>query len=366
MLFALLATLALLAVIGLTVLLAADTDFFRKSPPSGPDTMGYAAVFFAMLFELAAVMVAVACVSANGGFDWVSDRGLYQTLAPLAAAVGVGLVSGTMWFTWAGPRRWYVPLVANAGGLVLPVAACVYLLALAWTPGDELAGSNWPRRWGYLFGGIGAIGLTGAAVAFVSWKVQRVRWMEREMREEEARWQRMRDENAARERQQAEELAALPDTAPLEQFLTHLFIDKSDAHHKVALERIDRLPDLATQLQRVLTNPNPRHRGYGTNYINMCRQPDPVWGPSVRRAIGLLAADVRSAPALYEPVTQLTYRGLTLGCLKAARRFPGEDFTTELAMLRAAVGEKANDPSREATLELIGRFERGEPLTNAD
>jgi len=366
MFLALVATVALVFVSGLSLLLAADTNFFRKAPPTGPDTMGYAAIFFAMLAELVAVLIAVVCISARGGFDWISTQPLYPTLAALAATIGIGLVSGTLWFVWSGPRRWYVPLVSNAGGLALPVGVCVYLIALAWTPADQLAVDLWPRVWGFVFGGIGAIGLIGGVTVYLSAKVQRIRRMEQAAREDEARWQQNREESAARERQQAEELAALTDAIPLEQFLTHLFIDKSEAHHQLALERIGRLPQLSTQLDRVLTNPNPRYRGYGTNYIIMCRQPNPAWGLSVRKAIGLLAADVCAAPALYEPVTQLTYRGLTKGCLMAAKRLPAEDYSAEIAALRAAVGAKTGDPSRNSTLQLIERFERGESLEDTE
>lgn len=365
MFFALLATVALLFVIGLSFLLAAGTGFFQKSPPRGPDTMGYATIFFAMLAELAAAIVAVLCISAKGGFDWMTTQAVYPTLASLAAVVGIGLVSGTLWFVWSGPQRWYVPLVSNAGGLALPVGSCVYLLALVWTPNDQLTTVVWPWAWGYFFGVVGAIGLIGAVYVYLVAKVQRIRRMEETAREDEARWQKIRDDNAERERQQAEELAALTDDTPLEQFLTHLFIDKSEAHHRVALERIDRLPELTAQLDRVLTDPSPRHRGYGTNYIILCGLPNPAWGPSVRKAIGLLAADVTAAPALYEPVTQLTFRGLTKGCLMAAKRLPATDYSAELAALRAAVDAKTGDPSQADTLELIGRFERGEGLEDA-
>ena len=56
--FQILATLALLAAALLSLMLGAATQFFTARPPTGPDAMGLAGLFFGMALRFALMLLA--------------------------------------------------------------------------------------------------------------------------------------------------------------------------------------------------------------------------------------------------------------------------------------------------------------------
>jgi hypothetical protein len=79
-----------------------------------------------------------------------------------------------------------------------------------------------------------------------------------------------------------------------------------------------------------------------------------------------LAQDIREAPALYDAPTQRSFRGMVLGALMTARKYPGTDFSGEAAAIREALLTKDDDDSRSSALDLVDRFTSGRPLQDRD
>ncbi len=182
---------------------------------------------------------------------------------------------------------------------------------------------------------------------------------------DEARWKEIQAENAAREAKQAAELAALPDDAPLEVFLTHLFIDKSEAHHAKAVERIRALPGLTERMAAHLENPEPLQREHVLNFVKMAGTPNPAWEPLVRQALVRLAADYR-AEAKDLSLGRITHvKGLSWGALLAAQTFGPKRFEPEVRDLREAVALWPNEDPRNDALEVIDLYLAGKPVPAA-
>src|SRR5262249_44338268 len=156
-----------------------------------------------------------------------------------------------------------------------------YLLVALWVKPEQLTSSMWPKAVGVPLCAIGAAGLIVGGVIFFQAQVQSAK------REQAAFEERLRSEqqnerdNEARIAQQAADLDALSDDQPLEKFLPHLFIDKTDVHQKRALKRMRLLPNLTAQIERALSVPDPMQREYAANFIRMCENPDPEWAPTV-------------------------------------------------------------------------------------
>lgn len=352
------ATLALLVAALLTVLLAGATQLFTARPPSGPDAMGLAGLFFGMAARFGLMLLAALVCVGMGRFDWVSGRPGVPTLAVLGAMTGLAVVIALSWMQWAGPARSWTVAAGNLGAVMLPLIIQVYLLALLWAKDA----SPWARPVAIPLAGIGLAGLVIGTVMLVMWQVGSIK-AEQARYQSEVKWQEdNRQENLEREERQARELEALPDEAPLKVFLTHLFIDKSEAHQARALERIARLPNLTARIDELMSDPDPLQREYGANYIRQAPGPDPAWGRIVKRAMGELAKDISAAPLLYDPPTQRTYRGMMMGMFMTARCFPGEDFSAEARAIREAVAQHPDEINRQACVELADRFIAGSPL----
>ncbi|MCC6677857.1 MAG: hypothetical protein IT436_11985 [Phycisphaerales bacterium] len=352
------ATLALLVAGLLTVLLAGATQLFTARPPSGPDAMGLAGVFFGMALRSGLMLVAALVCVGLGKFDWVSGRPGVPLLAVIGSMIGLAVVMGMSWMQWAGPSKPWTVMAGNLGAVLLPLLIQVYLLLLVWakSPGD------WARHLALPLAGIGGIGLLIGAAMLVMWQVNSIK-SERAAFEADVKWQEdNRRENREREERQAKELDGLPDDAPLKVFVTHLFIDKSEAHHARALERIGKLPNLTERIDALMSDADPLQREYCANYIRHAPGPDPAWGRIVKRAMGELAKDISAAPLLYDPPTQRTYRGMMMGMFLTARCFPGEDFSTEARAIREAVAGHADEINRQACVELADRFIAGQAL----
>ena len=145
-------------------------------------------------------------------------------------------------------------------------------------------------------------------------------------------------------------------------FLTHLFIDKSEEHHRKAVERIRALPDLTERMAARLEHPEPLQREYVLNFVKMAGTPDPAWEPLVRQAIVRLAADYR-AEAKDLSLGRITHvKGLSWGALLAAQTFGPKRFEAEVRELREAVVEWPNEDPRNDALEVIDLYLAGKPV----
>lgn len=346
----------------LTFLLALTTSFFTLKPPSGPDSMGLIVVFLlpigAWLFLLVGALAGVGL----GRFDWVSRSPGVPTLAVLGSAVGLGILSvaaAVYSLEVHSPLRTPAGL---AGGFLLPLFVVGLVGFLLRTEPSALAGVRWLRPTGAVLGTLAVLTCGVGFVLLLRSSAQSARRAEEGRRADEARWAEMRSEDAKRAEEQDAELAALPDDTPLETFLTHLFIDKTEAHHAKAVERIRTLPDLTARMAARLDHPEPLQREYVLNFVKMARTPDPSWEPIVRKAILLLAADYR-AEAKDRSRGGITHvKGLTWGALLAAQTFGPQRFSPEVKELRAAVASWPKGDSRDEAIALADTYLAGKPV----
>ena len=357
-----LGTAALGCAVLLTLFLVLTTKAFTLRPPSGPDAMGLVVVFFlpvlAWLFVLAAALVCVV----RGGFDWVSRSAGIPTLAVLATVVALGGLSVAAAVFSLEVRYSSRTAVGLAGGLLLPLAVIGLVGWLLWSAPETVAAARWLRPAGAVLGSIAALAFCVGFVVLVKGSAEDARRAEEGRLADEARAQEIRTENAALEARQAAELADLPDDAPLEVFLTHLFIDKSGAHHAKAVARIRALPGLTERMAARLEHPEPLQREYVLNFVSMAGTPDPAWEPAVRKAIVLLAADYR-AEAKDLSLGRITHvKGLTLGALLAAGAFGPKSFEAEVRDLREAVSTWPNEGPRNDALEVLDLYLSGKAL----
>ncbi len=354
------------AVLGIAVLLtlalALTTKLFTLRPPSGPDAMGLVVVFFLPVVAWLLVLVGALVCVARGGFDWVSRSGGIPTLAVVGTVLGLGGLSVAAALFSLEVRYSSRTVVGLAGGLLLPFLVIGLVGTLLWSAPETVAAARWLRPAGAVLASLAVLAFCGGFVALVKSSADDARRAEEGRIADEARAQEIRAENAALEARQAAELAALPDDTPLEVFLAHLFIDKSEAHHAKAVERIRALPGLAERMAARLEHPEPIQREYVLNFVKMAGTPDPAWEPAVRKAIVLLAADYR-AEAKDLSLGRITHvKGLTLGALLAAETFGPKSFEAEVRDLREAVSTWPNEGPRNDALEVIDLYLAGKPL----
>jgi hypothetical protein len=345
-----------------TLFLVLATKAFTLRPPSGPDAMGLVVVFFLPVAAWVLVLGgALACV-ARGGFDWVSRSSGIPTLAVVAAVVGLGGLSVAAAIFSLEVRYSSRTVVGLGGGLLLPLGVIGLLGFLLWSEPTAIASVRWLRPAGAALGILAAAAWLGGFALLLKGASDDARRAEESRREDDARDEGIRAENAARERKQAEELAVLADDAPIEEFLTHLFIDKSEEHHRKAVARIRALPDLTARLAVRLEHPEPLQREYVLNFVKMAETPDPTWEPLVRSAILRLADDYR-AEAKDLSLGRITHvKGLSWGALLAAQTFGPGRFEPEVRSLREAVALWPNEDPRKDGLEVIDLYLAGRPV----
>lgn len=356
-----LGTAALGLAVLLTLLLAFTTKLFTLRPPGGPDAMGLVVVFFlpvaAWLLVLAGALAAVG----RGAFDWVSRSPGVPTLAVLGTVVGLGGLSVAAAMFSLEVRYASRTVVGLAGGLFLPLAVIGLLGFLTWSEPAAVAAARWVRPASLSLAGLAGAAFAGGLVLLAIQSAEKARVAEESRRWYDERSAGIRAENAERERKQAEELAALPDDTPIEVWVTHLFIDRSEEHHRRAIERIRALPDLTARLAAGLERPEPLQREYVLNFVAMAGTPDPAWEPLVRNAILRLADDYRAEAK--EPTGRITHvKGLSAGALHAARRFAPTRFDEEARALREAVALWPDEEPRSGALAVIDLYLEGKPL----
>jgi hypothetical protein len=354
------------AVLGIAVLLtlalALTTKLFTLRPPSGPDAMGLVVVLFLPVGAWLLVLFGALLCIARGGFDWVSRSQGIPTLVVLGTVAGLGILSvGAAVFSLE--VRYASRTVAGlAGGFLLPLLVIGLVGFLLWSEPGSVAGARWLRPAGSVLAALAVLAFAGGFVLFLKGAAEDARRAEEGRVADEARQEEYRAEEEARRTVQAAELAALPDDTPLETFLTHLFIDKSEEHHLKAVERIRALPNLTQRMAARLEHPEPLQREYVLNFMKMAGSPDPAWEPLVRRAIVLLAADYR-AEAKDLSLNRITHvKGLSWGALLAAQTFGPKRFESEARELRGAVALWPNEGPRNDALEVIDLYLAGNPV----
>lgn len=357
-----LGTAALGLAVLLTFALALTTKLFTLRPPGGPDAMGLVIVLFLPVAAWVLVLVAALAGVGHGAFDWVSRSPGIPTLAVLATVVGLGILSTAAAMFSLEVRYASRTVLGLAGGLLLPLAVAAFLGALLWSAPGTVAAARWTRPAGAFLAGLAALAFAGGFVLLLLQSAEKARVVEEARQADADQETRNRQEMEALRAKQAAELAALPDDTPIEVFLTHLFIDKSEEHHAKALERIRALPDLTTRLAARLEHPEPLEREHVLNFIAMAGTPEPDWEPLVRTALVRLAADYR-AEAKDLSIGRISHvKGLAWGALLAAENFGPKHFEAEARELRAAVALWPNEEPRKDALAVIDLYLAGAPL----
>lgn len=369
-LLSILATLALAFSTFLVVALAGSTKGFTLRAPSGPDAMGLIGRFLIQIVAWIATLAAGWFVVATGGMVWLAPPALGGALVVLLVAAGNWLL-GMLALAGSLERRirlrWLIGWVGVVG---VHAASNAYVLALAWGDPVEMVGAPWPRIAGVP---VAFTAVVGAGIGLVIWVGSEMKSASRARQrflDDAAREQEQQQEQAARDAAHAAELAALPDDAPLATFAAHLFLDKSDAHHALAIARIMALPDLAARFGEELDDPDPLAREY---LLNIIRVAPPRGVPLADRALGdaltptfermfdRLGADLAWLKDQPDHRAHKHARGMTLGLLLSASRLPTR-LVEPARRLRSAWDIWPVDSTRDAAQALLDAYIEGRPL----
>lgn len=358
------ATLALLASLAGPLIMAAGTKGFTIRVPSGPDAMGIVVFFILSVAHWLATLLGAILVACRGVFAWIATPAGAAAILLAFATIALGVLSFLAMIASLERKPWRTP-AGWAGAFALPAAWSFYLLILAWFDPGMASRDLWPRLVGAPFA-LAAV----ASIILVLWITMKRQAaaadrLAKARAESDARDEQNRLDAIARDAQHKAELDALPDDAPLTTFITHLFIDKSDAHHALALARIASLPDLAPRFARELTHPDPLQREYLLNYFRVAPALDPALVESLRPHIDACftrLADDFDAAARDNRADQVRHvRGMTLGLLLSAQRF-NTRFNDGAQRLRDAL-DRWPAHSRQEALDLVDRYLAGEQIS---
>jgi hypothetical protein len=233
-------------------------------------------------------------------------------------------------------------LYGHLGALILPVSANAFVAFLAWSRPEFLAGSPVPRIVAIPFGLVAVGSLVTAGVIYVRAQGKAAERIARQIEENEQQQALNQADAIERDATHRAELDELADDTPLTTFVTHLFIDKSEAHHRLALARIGGLPDLAARFDAELrANPDPLAREYLLNYFEMAEPVDPgvldALRPTIAWCFEQLAGDFEQALAQGRTEEVRHVGGMPMGLLLAARKFGQPRFVGGAARLRAVL-----------------------------
>jgi hypothetical protein len=346
-------SLALLIALLFTLAMAGATSFYTMRKPSGPDAMGLASLFIGGIAGWVILAIGAGIAAGQGSLAWAAPDPAAAVILAIVCVVGLGGVSLVGIGASLETRLALRTPIGLAAGLVLPAITIMYCGALLWVPPAVISEAVWSRFFAIPLAAISAASWGMGAVMYA----RALRARERAAREREVELERAHQEcledARRRDAEHAAQLAAMPDDAPLAEFVTHLFIDKSEEHHSRALRRIGALPDITRRIEELLSDAVPLQREYCANYIRMCDAPDPALAPAVGRAITLLAEDIERAA----PTGELTHaKGMTQGILMTAQKFPGARFDAEVTRLRAALEKWPHESTRDEALALVDRF----------
>lgn len=344
---------ALVASALLTLLMAAGTSMFTMRAPSGPDAMGLAGIIIgiglAWLLALVGGLVGVW----RGAFDWMPTSTGVAALIVIAVVLGLGAASMTATMVSMDLKYQLRTLIGLSCALVMPLVTIMFFGALLWGRGAPISTSRWPWFFGIPLATIAATAWIGIAVAFFRIQQQRAIEVVKEAERQDEQRRQHEAQQAELDVVHAAELAALPDDTSIHVFVTHLFINRSDAHHARAIARMATLPNLLARLEGALADPDPLMREYVANYIRACPTIDPALAPAIGRAILLLAADLRR---LGQGEGHAHAKGLCVGMMKTAARFEPARFDGEARELRAAASEWPDESTRAGALEVIDQY----------
>lgn len=348
---------------GLSVLaLGLSSGWYFKRPPSGPDAMGLAAVFFVGIAGWLCALLAGVIGALRGGMAWAhSSVGLAMLIAAVVI-IGLGVLGMACWAYWADRGGRLVPVVANLGSTFVPMALMVVVLSSLWRESGsaEYAGGLRVAGAGLaIFGGVGFAAAVYHGVRYVHRSLENERLsveQDRQMQERFDREQREFHEKAARE------LEALPEDSPLAAFFDHTSIVRSDEHRVRAYQRISALPDLTRRLEAVLGDTDPWKRVYATSFISDAPKPDPAWVEGLVISCRRLIENIESAAEMYDQPSQLSLGGMMQSQLMAAQRFDSPRLKELAHALRKAIEAKPDTPRRAKALEVLAAYERGETI----
>lgn len=365
LLLTILASAALVASTIVTFALGAGTKWFTMRTPSGPDSMGIIVFFFGQLLAWGLTLIGAWLTTGRGGFVWL--------IAP-APAAGIVLFFLIAALAFVGVLAMGASLSNNLkrrtlygwlGAFLLPVATNAFIEFLALADPAMLAKSLVLRIAAIPFGLIAAAAAITAIVLLFKSQARSADRLRREIEASRARDEQYRVEAIEREAAHKAELEALPDQTPLTVFVTHLFIDKSAAHQRLALARIASLPDLADRFTRELEHPEPLQREYLLNYFRMADAlPAPLTEslrPVIARCFVRLAEDFDRAAAEGRAATTPHIRGMTLGLLHSAAKFAPTRFEDGARVLRDAA-TRLPDNLGAGAAELLDNYLAGQEL----
>lgn len=357
-----LGTISLVLSALVTLSLAVGMKMFTMRAPSGPDAMGLAAVFFFQIGGLVFLLLGAFMGLGRGSFDWISSSGGIPTLAVLATGIGLSVLAVVATFTSMETRYRWRTLAGMSGAMVMPLFVSLYVLSLLWMPLDFIMTATWPRVVGWILAGLAAAVYVGAGIVW--FQAQEAKGQRAIAAEQEREAERLRFAEEARQQDllHAAALAAMPDNAPLEDFLSQLFIDKSEAHHARAMARIDALPDLVGRIGERLAHPLPIQREYCSNYIRHTQHPLSEFIPLLRQSTLFLARDYREGCKGTSPPLITHVKGLSWGAMLTLQRYPAGTFAAEVAELRNAVMLWPRSEERSGAIECIDRYLRGETV----
>lgn len=325
---------AALVIATLVVLLhLPGTNFYTMRAPSGPDSMGLALYFFALIAAWALILVGMLAGVSRGAYAWTGAPGPGVVLGVLALCAGLGTVCIAATFASMHTRTPARSLVGLSGGFMLPAVTIAFAGALLWGPREATASARWAWWFAAPLCIVSLCGLGGLGIGWIKGQQARARAIAEQYEEDRKRRAEWRVEQQERDVKHAEELRALPDDTPLSVFVRHLFIDRSEAHHALAIDRIRSLPGLRERLAEALAGEDPLEREYILNFIRMCPDPDPSWGPLVAGAMSRLSTDLRRLAPAGHPHP----RGMTVGAVLTAEKFGGPRFEREARELREAI-----------------------------
>lgn len=360
-----LATLALLASSVISLALAHGTKGFSMRTPGGPDSMGIIVFFIGSLAAWGLTLIGAALTALRGAFAWLATPPAAAVVLLLLILIALAFLSILALGASLENRLKHRQLYGCLGALLLPIAANAFTSFLAWADPVLLAPSIWPRLAALPFGLLAAGSVITAGSLYLRAQARAADRIAERAKAEQDLLASNSAEAIQRDIAHRAELEALPDDAPLCSFVSHLFIDKSDAHHALALARIAALPDLAARFNRELEHPDPLAREYLLNSLRVMPSLDPslqtALAPTIARCFERLAADLAWLASDTEHRAHRHARGMTLGLLLTSQKFP-DRFEDPARRLRDAFDAWPNASTREAAQQLLDHYLRGEPV----
>ncbi len=346
--------------------LSADTKGFTKRTPSGPDAMGIIVYFIGCLAGWGLTLLAAWLAAGRGGFVWFLTPAPAACILLLFVAAALAFLSVMALGASLENSRKHRTLYGYLGALALPLAANAFVLYLAWADPAGLAASTLMRLLAIPFGLVAAGSLITAVVLYVRAQGKAAQRQAVALQREREQIAQNEAEAIERDARHRAELEALPDDTPLTVFVTHLFIDKSERHHRLVLERIGGLADLAARFDRELEHPEPLQREYLLNYFRMADALDPgvaaALRPAIARCFDKLGEDLDRAAGAGQAESVRHVFGMTKGLLLSAAKFGEPRFESQARRLRGVL-ERWPTESKVDAMKALDQYLAGQVVS---